>query len=250
MARLLVTLSLAFVCSAATAAEPPAADELASVMRTLLLTAMPAPLVEQDFDWGRQRMVPVGVRWERQGLLLKPIKLEKMHNDGSWRRIRVEADDADKNLTVAVKNVETGAAGTSTFVMTVILNARIKFEQQLWKGGTRLYSGETRARCRPTLTLKCESTSRVEKTGSFLPDVVYRLRVLEAKLNYDDLVVEHTAGVGGDLAKILGEAVIESVKKWKPSLERNLLEKANRAIVKAGDTKEVRLGLSKFLGSK
>jgi hypothetical protein len=41
------------------------------------------------------------------------------------------------------------------------------------------------------------------------------------------------------------------VTQWRPSLERDLLEKANAAIVKAGENKEVRLSLAKlFKASK
>ena len=38
-------------------------------------------------------------------------------------------------------------------------------------------------------------------------------------------------------------AVMKLVKQVKPSLERRLLDKANAAIIKAGDSKEVRIGL-------
>ena len=137
-----------------------------------------------------------------------------------------------------------------TFDMIVTLQTRITFEQQVWMRGTRLYGGETRARCRPILLLKCESTSRVEKSRSFLPDVVFRMRVLDAKLGYDEFRVDHTAGVGGDMAKVLGEALHDTIKLWKPSLEKDLQEKAAKAIVKAGDTKEVKLGLGKLLDGK
>ena len=37
------------------------------------------------------------------------------------------------------------------------------------------------------------------------------------------------------------------MEQWRPSLERNLLEKADAAIVKAGDTQEVRLSVEKLL---
>ena len=40
------------------------------------------------------------------------------------------------------------------------------------------------------------------------------------------------------------------VKQMRPSLEKDMLEKANRAIVKAGDTKEVKLGLGKLFDGK
>ena len=73
------------------------------------------------------------------------------------------------------------------------------------------------------------------------------MKVNEAQLFYENLVIEHTAGLGGDAAKILGELAVDTVKKARPELERDLLNKANAAIVKAADTKEVRVSLDSLL---
>jgi len=230
--------------------DAPSAEELASIMRTLLTSSLPAPLVEQSSNWGKQKEVANGITWKKDGILLKPHKQEKMKNDGVWRRIRIDAVNPEKELKLQVTNIQKPQKGMLTFDIVVTLPTRIKFEQQFWKNGVRMYSGETRARCRPILALKCESTSRAVKSDSIIPDVVFRMRVLDARLTYDDLVVEHTAGVGGEMADVLGDAVIGMVKQMRPSLERDMLEKANRAIVKAADTKDVKLGLGKLFDGK
>jgi hypothetical protein len=195
-------------------------------------------------------MVPNGIRWERSGLLLKPHKIEKLKNDGLWRKIRVDAENPEQNLQIHVKNVQQPAKGVMTFELIATMKTKIKVEQQLWESGVRLYSGETRARCQPVLHLKCESTSKIVKTGGLIPDMIFRMRVLDAKLSYQGLVVEHTLGVGGDAAKLLGNAAHDMLTFIKPSLERKMLEKANASIVKAGDTKEVRLSLGKLFEGK
>jgi hypothetical protein len=246
------TAFLVLILSAAPASaqgdSAPSAAELASTLRSLLLPCLPNPLVEQSFGWGKQERVPVGIEWKKKGILLKPEVMKQLRNDGHWRKIAIVAKDPDKTLALNVSNVKTPEPKRLTFTVDVEMPVNLKFEQQWWRSGHRLYSGETRARCQAMLHLECESVTRTEKKpGSLLLDVVFRMRVLTAKLNYRDFVVEHTAGVGGDAAKLLGEAVHETIKQWKPSLERNLLEKANAAIVKAGDTKEIRLGLSKLL---
>jgi hypothetical protein len=95
--------------------------------------------------------------------------------------------------------------------------------------------------------LRCEIASKLEKKPDvFLPDVVFSFRVLKAEVSYDDLVLEHVAGVGGELAKLLGEAAVSGARQWKPSLERILLAKAEAAVLKAGKSKEVRLGASRL----
>lgn len=249
-AALLTALVAPAPAAPPTKADPPSAAELAAVMRTLLTTALPSPLVAKEYNWGHQTDVWNGVTWDGDGILKKPHKRKKLKNDGVWRRIRVEAIDPDKNLTLQVKNVQQPEKGKLTYDVLVTLPTRIAFEQQVWARGTRVYSGETRARCRPILALKCESTSRVEKSGGLLPDVIFRMRVLDAKLAYDEFRVDHTAGVGGDMARVMGDALHDTIKLLVPKLETEMMAKAQKAIVKAGDTKEVRLGLGKLLDGK
>ena len=89
-----------------------------------------------------------------------------------------------------------------------------------------------------------EVTSKSEfKPGSLIPTVTVRARVTEAKLSIWDLEAEHALGMDGPAAKAVGKAVYEVVKKLKPNMEKELLDKANAAIVKAADTKEVTLEL-------
>src|SRR5207244_644924 len=80
--------------------------------------------------------------------------------------------------------------------------------------------------------------------------VAFRLRVVKANTSYEHFVVEHVAGVGGDAAKLIGDAVRQGIHKWHPSIERNLLARANAAIEKAGDSKEIRLGLGMLMKTK
>jgi hypothetical protein len=46
---------------------------------------------------------------------------------------------------------------------------------------------------------------------------------------------------------MIGETAHSLLNQWRPSIERDLLAKANAAIVKAGEQKEVRLSLSKLV---
>lgn len=208
---------------------------LEKTIRELLLKNLPYPLVQSSPGWGQQKEVTVGGR-------LKGMPVKEFRNDGTWRRLSVVARHPERSLAVGLRDGLYPEPGRTTFTASIGLDVDLKFEQQLWQNGLRLYSGETRGRCRAALLLKCEIISRTEKKpGSVLPDVIVRGRATEAQLFYQDLVIEHTAGIGGDGAKRLGEAVITTAKQVKPDLERDLLAKANAAIVKAADTKEVRL---------
>ena len=130
------------------------------------------------------------------------------------------------------------------------LDARVFYDEEKWRSGVRLYAASARARMRIKLTAQCEATARLEPGQTLLPDAVFRLHVVHSDLHYDNVVVEHLAGLGGEAAKLLGEAFRGGLRQWHPSLERDLLTRANAAVEKAGDTKEVRLSLAKLLKSK
>ena len=252
MTRLLLSAALLLTAGVARAAEPADTAHLSQVLRTLLLQHLPDPIVSSEHGWGRQRETTVGLRWHREGRLrvrAEPIKA--MRNDGHWQRVSIRGIDPPRTLALAVGEVSHPEPGRATFDAMLGLDVRLVYESQLWKAGVRLYGGETRARCRAALKLKCELTSRLEaKPGAVLPDAVLRLRVTEAELYYADLVCEHAAGLDGPAAKAVGEAVHKLLKQVKPSLERDLLAKANAAIVKAADTREVRVELDRLLAGK
>lgn len=227
--------------------DAPTPDELASTLRGLMNSALPEPLVAQDFNWGNQKEYINGITWEKCGLLYKPFRHEKLKNDGMWRRIKVEAIDPKENLTVNVGSLLYPEKGKVTFDVLVTLPTRITFEQQCWLAGLCYYSGETRARCRPQLLLRCESTTRTQKNGTVVPDVVFRMRAVDGRLSYDQFKVEKTAGVSGEVARILGDAAHSLLNQVQPSLERNVLEKATKSIVQAADTKDVKLSFGKLV---
>jgi hypothetical protein len=241
--RFVAIAAAALLAIPAFAAEPetppsptsPSAQELAGAIRGLLLNHLPDPLTTGEPGWGKQVHA-----------LVDP---NQMRNHGAWRKYRVVALNPAKTLIVEVHHVKQPDASRTTFDLLVGFDTEFDFEQQIWRRGLRLYSGSTKARAKVWAALACEATFKVETTKFWLPDLVIRLRVTKAELRYSGLEVVHIAGVGGDGAKLLGEALKETIKQVKPSLEKELLEKAGAALIKAGDTKEVRVSMSKLLKS-
>ena len=219
-------------------------DQLAKTLRDLILKNLPDPVVETAPGWGAQKEATVGYKFHKEGLRLRTEPVKGMRNDGAWRKFVVTAPAAAKTLAVVIKDAESPEAGKVTFTALISLGCDFKFEQQIWQKGIRLYSGETRGRFNAGLVLKCEATNRTEtKPGALLPEVVFRVRATEAELHHDKIIFEHTAGLGGEAAQVIGDAVVAAVKAVKPNVEKDLLAKANAAIVKAADTKEIRLSV-------
>ncbi len=207
---------------------------LAGNLRAFLLKSLPDPLHEDARHWGKQQ---AGLRG-------------KLRNEGRWWRLRAHAISPAQTLVLDISDLQKPGPGKTAFTGHLALDVRVVLERQTWRAGVRLYSGSTRARLRIKLAVKCEVTTRIQPNGTLFPDAVFRVRVVESNLRYDNLVVEHTAGVGGEAAKIIGDTLIGGARQFKPSLERDLLARANAAIVKAGDTKEVRVGLMSLFGGK
>ena len=212
--------------------DAPDPHELSHLFRSLLLPNLPDPLIHTQSNWGKQREVRV---------------LRKKKNDGTWRQVNVTIPNAAQNLRIAMRGIHSPQPGQTLFEVWVGFRANMKFEQQIWESGIRLYSGSTRGHCNVLVRLACELTTRIEPGQNLLPDAVIRVRVTDATLAYTDVEVDHILGIGGDGAKILGNALIEFMRDVKPNLERDMLGKANQAIVKAGDSKEVRLSFEKLL---
>jgi hypothetical protein len=252
LTRFVLSAVLLLTAGLAPAAEPADTTHLSQALRELLLQHLPDPIVSSEHGWGRQRETTVGLKWHREGKLrarAEPIKA--MRNDGHWQKVSIRAIDPQRTLALGVGPVSHPEPGRATFDAMLGLDVRLVYEHQLWKSGARLYGGETRAKCRAALRLQCEMTSRLEpKPGAVLPDAVLRLRVTKAELFYTDLVCEHTAGLDGEAAKTVGEAVHKLLRQVKPSLERDLVAKANAAVVKAADTKEVRVEFDRLLTGK
>jgi hypothetical protein len=168
---------------------------------------------------------------------------------GEWTRLQVSALNPAANLRLAVAQIQHPEPGRTTFQLNVALPVRFQFERQLWKAGVRLYSGSVKGRLDLAATLQVESTAQLQM-GSLLPALTFRVRVTAAQVSYDHFVLEHVAGFGGTPAAEVGKLVQKAVHQLAPSVERDLLAKANGALCKAADTKEVRVGLDGLRRSK
>ena len=232
--------------------EQPKPEEVAAIsklMRDMGLQHMPDPLVKANDGWGKQKEFVVG-----KVMLRDPKKFpdapKELFNDGLWRRFTVTARDPAETFAVGITELVRPDADTMFVTVNVVMDINFRMEQQLWKRGLQLYSGETRGHCKGAVQLKAVVAHKTEfKPGAFLPDIALKVTTTEAKLFYEKIVIDHTAGLDGDDAKKVGDLVVDLVKSVKPELEKELLEKGNAAIVKAAGTKEIKVQLDKLMSA-
>ena len=224
-------------------------DALAGNFRAALVKAMPSPMYEDAKTWGRTKDVTT-IQWRGKGLGIHPEKVVKQKKDGDWRKTRLTADNLADTLVFDLRNLQSPEPGRITFTLFLSFDANVRSDHQKWNEGAKLWDSTVKARMRIKLTLDCDLTARLDDKGELLPDAIIRLHATKADLKYDNLVVEHAAGIGGVAAKLMGEAAHRIVNEFKPNLERDLLAKADAAIVKAADTKEIHVKLSELLVRK
>jgi hypothetical protein len=243
---LVFTLSVGAVAAQPIAGPDDSLESLAAALKPLLAGALPEVLYEKSSNWGHQELAPNGIRWHglRQEVKLAP------KNDGKWTRLRLTTQELPRTLVINITDFRAVDDEKQAFKVYLAMQVGAEYEQQNWDLGVRMWSGSIRARLQLKLVLDCENIIRVEKSKGLFPDIIFRLRVAKADVFYDHLVVEHINGVGGSAARLTGEALRSALKQWKPSLERDLLARANAAIVKAADTREVRIGLGGLVKKK
>jgi hypothetical protein len=233
------------VCSTRSATVPKVPTEaLATSLREWLIQEIPDPLFEDEPGWGRTAPVATGVQWKGKGLHGHPEIVRQDKNQGTWRKIRVSAVNLPSSMVVDIRNIQKLDQGRTQFDVLISFDARMDATQQNWSKGVKLYDGNLRARLRIRINLHCEVTARMESKEALLLDMIFRLRVIHADANYDHFVTEHIAGLAGDAARLLGDTL---QKVMHHSLEKQVLSKANTAIVKAADTKDIRLSLVSVL---
>jgi hypothetical protein len=217
-------------------------ESLAAGLKPLLARALPAVLYEKNTNWGHQEPAPNGIRWHG----IHPEVVLTPKNDGHWRKLRIATQDLEHTLVLNVSDFKAVDAERQAFKVFLGMRVGVAYEHQHWDKGLRLWSGSIRARLQLKVALDCESLLRAQKSKGLLPDLIFRLRVTHADVGYDNLVVEHINGIGGSAARLIGETLRSTLKLCKPSLEQDLLDRADAAIIKAADTREVRLSLGRL----
>src|SRR5262245_53735344 len=187
----------------APANSPESLKALSASLRETMLRTLPTPLHEKVYNWGETEKTPSRIKWKG----IKPKMVYTQKNDGTWKKLRIDAVDPAKNLSFAIKNIGSKGNDTTTFDVDVALLVSAHYHQMNWQQGSKLWDATADARVWVALRLQCEATARFEKTGSWIPDLVYRLRVVKADASYGNIEVTHLAGLGGDLAKGLGDTL-------------------------------------------
>jgi hypothetical protein len=203
---------------------------LAGALRNELVDKLPSPLAETSPGWGHTKRI--GGRDKKQG---------------KWRKVRLVALNPRDTLVIDVRDIKPAADGSVAFSVFLLCDARVEYTEHVYEAGIRVLATSARARMRLHLQVDCEAVAGLDSSTAWLPDLVLSIRATKVAVTYDNLVVEHAAGVGGDAARLLGEGLKAALHELRPKLEASWLAKADAAIVKAAHAREVRVNLAKLI---
>ncbi len=217
-------------------------ESLSKILRSMVLQNLPeSPTFTQNHEWGHQARVPT-----LQGVKIVHV----LRNHGNWWKVQATCYHLPQTLVLKLSDMKIADPEHITFKTYLALPTTIEFRQQIWQNGVRVLVTKARARMRIKAHLNIETSLKLDAKGALLPDLVLGLRIADAQVSYDRLVLENIDGIGGDAARVTGDAVRAALKQWKPSLERDLLAKARTAILRAGETREVRVSLTRLISGE
>ena len=203
------------------------------VLTDVLREVLASPYVDEK-KWGRKKNLTVGVRLERDGIVVRPRRRRKQVNHGEWERYEIRLDpnhrDDLKLQTAAVRRGSETKAGHGVEVdarLELPLTMQGRFAN--WRRGVQLYSIELHA----SAVAKVDFTARVEAvvhTSTFPPHVELRPRVTRINVELVDFRLHKVSNIQGSLVRPLGKLLEDVANRQLKKRQEKLVEKVNRKL--------------------
>ncbi len=208
------------------------------LLTRILTESLAAPYIDEK-RWGKQKNLTVGVRFERDGVILKPKRKRQLVNHGEWKRYEIQLDPAKQQQlkleTIAVRKGEMTARGKgmeidSKLNLPLVLHARFSH----WRRGVQLYSVEAQG----TATVRVEMTCHVDgvlDTSRFPPALTIKPEVTRADVQLTDFELERVSDLHGPVVKQLGKMLHDIANDQLKKRRDHLVKKINRRLDKKAD---------------
>ncbi|MES1213633.1 MAG: hypothetical protein ABUL64_03520 [Singulisphaera sp.] len=202
-------------------------QSLAELVRTILLENLPQEIAGEN-DWGQQREVASGLRFERQNGRLRVEKRTKEVNDGLWTNYRVTLVDPNQNLHVQIAGLRRMGPGRLAFqlFLSAKLDGVARYER--WRRGVKMLNFKVDAGSTIEAQLDCEVALHIVPS-KFLGDLVVEPKVLGVKLALADIDLARVSRVDGRAAEELGDRLRHALDKELRSRQDHVAAKLNDA---------------------
>jgi len=177
-------------------------------------------------NWGNKISVWTGktkVVW--QGIRSRVERINDELDHGLWTRGWVRIENAADELDVKFRNFrKTPGKLQLRFQIYVRAMFRGQIEARQYNHGVGLWRATSNGRARGHIFLNM----RVHIDGTEL-----RWEAENVDIKYSDVAVDRVGHVGGEAARVVGNAFTGAIKKWFADKEREAVSKAKRAVDQA-----------------
>lgn len=216
------------------------------LLRAVLLTAIPDKYEDRK-HWGDTVEVVKGFRVRQRGLLVQITPRTKEVKDGVWYRYQIEFPKPERNIKLAIEDVQTLGAGHFAFTVKLTVTPRCMARFENWVVGVKGLNFTAVSDATVLITASCLLEIRSERTGkSWMPDIILEPSVQKVRLKLHDIETRRVGEFRGDIAEELGNGSRSFVQKILNEQEPRVLKKINSAINKKKDS----LRFSALFGSK
>ncbi|NND98802.1 MAG: hypothetical protein HKN47_15895 [Pirellulaceae bacterium] len=226
-----------------------------------------SPRVYQgDKDWGETKGVWLGMKWKRDGLLMKADRRIKELRHGRWIKYELILPEAGKETdhrssavvatihrVMKTGDLQTGIANTAPtnahwqIESSVVAPMRFTARVERWNRGVQWYSLSVNGKMRVQLD-SIASLAFLADYAEVPPALVIDPKIQNAVLHLKDFEVDRVSKIGGDVAEEWGEMMERVVRDvfLKKQNER-LVGKLNQSIDKSRD--DLRLSMADWFAT-
>ena len=218
-------------------------QSLSDLVRRTILDNLPREFAGEN-DWGQQREVASGLKFQTGGGRLRISKRTKEVNDGLWTNYRVTPVDPAQHLRVRVAELHRVAAGRIGF--QIFLSARLQGEARYerWRRGIKMLNFKADAQSTVEAALDCELGLRFVP-GRFLADLLVEPKVKSVKLSLVDIDLARVSKIDGPAAEELGDRLRHALARELRGRQDEIARKLNEAVQKNPD--KLRFSADKLL---
>jgi hypothetical protein len=206
---------------------------LSRTIRSVLIESLPRQIEDSD-DWGAQKEVASGIKFETIDGKPKFSKRTKSVNHGLWRQIAVEPVDPEKNLRFEIVEAQTLGPQRVAFELVASAPLRGTARVERWRFGVKGLNVATEADATVELRLKGEVTYRTEWKGD-VNRLIMQPTIREVDLKLVEFDLQKFGIIDGKVAEELGDLTTPVLGRQLDKQESRMVEKINQTLAQRQD---------------
>ena len=208
-------------------------QSLSDLVRRTILDNLPREFAG-DNDWGQQKKVASGLKFQTSGGRLRISKRTKEVNDGLWTNYRVTLVDPTQNLRIQIAQLRRVGPGRVAFqlFLSAQLGGEARYER--WRRGIKMLNFKVDAQSTVEAALDCEVGFRLVP-GSFWRDLVIEPKIKSVKLALVDIDLRRVSKIDGAAAEELGDQLRHALDRDLRNRQDEIATKLNEALQKNPD---------------